>query len=99
MRSLLSGSWADGMVPHIVFHARDPDYSPGPELWDSASCPGSPPVPTSGITQPPVFGIAVLAFGTILSLLRYNRVLEAEADLVKAGGRTVGCDEIETELV
>jgi Trehalase len=49
------------MVPHIVFHVPDPDYSPGPELWDSAGCEGAPRVPTSGITQPPVLATAVRA--------------------------------------
>ena len=30
VRSLLRGQWKDGMVPHIVFHVPNPDYSPGP---------------------------------------------------------------------
>jgi glycogen debranching enzyme len=61
VRSLLRGQWADGMVPHIVFHAQPVDYSPGPELWGSAGCPGAPKVATSGITQPPVLASAVRA--------------------------------------
>jgi glycogen debranching enzyme len=61
VRSLLRGQWADGMVPHIVFHPQPVDYSPGPELWGSAGCPGAPEVPTSGITQPPVLATAVRA--------------------------------------
>ena len=32
VRSLLRGRWADGMVPHIVFHDAGADYSPGPEI-------------------------------------------------------------------
>jgi glycogen debranching enzyme len=59
VRSLLLGQWSDGMVPHIVFHAPSPDYSPGPELWDSAACEHAPEVPTSGLTQPPVLATAV----------------------------------------
>jgi glycogen debranching enzyme len=59
VRSLLRGQWDDGMVPHIVFHVADPDYVPGPELWNSAACAGAPEVPTSGITQPPVLATAV----------------------------------------
>jgi glycogen debranching enzyme len=59
VRSLLRGQWADGMVPHIVFHPQDVDYSPGPELWGSSECPGAPAVATSGITQPPVLASAV----------------------------------------
>jgi glycogen debranching enzyme len=61
VRSLLRGQWADGMVPHIVFHPQRVRYSPGPELWGSAGCPGAPEVPTSGITQPPVLATAVRA--------------------------------------
>ena len=59
LRSLLLGQWADGMVPHIVFHGPPADYRPGPELWGSDACPGAPSVPTSGITQPPVLATAV----------------------------------------
>jgi glycogen debranching enzyme len=59
VRSLLKGQWSDGMVPHIVFHIPAPDYSPGPELWDSRACEGAPEVPTSGLTQPPVLATAV----------------------------------------
>jgi glycogen debranching enzyme len=61
VRSLLRGQWADGMVPHIVFHPQRVDYSPGPELWGSAGCSGAPEVPTSGLTQPPVLASAVRA--------------------------------------
>ena len=61
VRALLQGQWADGMVPHIVFHATGVDYSPGPEIWGSAACPGAPQVATSGLTQPPVLATAVRA--------------------------------------
>jgi glycogen debranching enzyme len=61
VRSLLRGRWRDGMVPHIVFHPGEIDYSPGPELWASAECPGAPELATSGITQPPVLATAVRA--------------------------------------
>ena len=59
VRSLLCGQWADGMVPHIVFHPQPVDYRPGPELWGSAECDAAPVLPTSGITQPPVLATAV----------------------------------------
>jgi glycogen debranching enzyme len=58
VRSLLRGQWADGMVPHIVYHAPAPDYRPGAELWGASSAAG---IPTSGITQPPVLATAVHA--------------------------------------
>jgi glycogen debranching enzyme len=59
VRGLLQGQWADGMVPHMVFHSTSVDYAPGPELWASHACPGAPVVPTSGLTQPPVLATAV----------------------------------------
>lgn len=46
---LMSGQWADGMVPHILFHKVDPSYFPGPDIWG-----GTGPVPSSGISQPPI---------------------------------------------
>jgi mannosylglycerate hydrolase len=61
VRALIQGQWADGMVPHIVFHPTSVAYSPGPELWDSASCPGAPQVATTGLTQPPLLATAVRA--------------------------------------
>jgi glycogen debranching enzyme len=61
VRGLLRGQWADGMVPHIVFHTTSVDYSPGPELWGSSACPGAPRIATSGLTQPPVLATAVRA--------------------------------------
>jgi glycogen debranching enzyme len=61
VHALLRGRWEDGMVPHIVFHPTSVNYSPGPELWGSASCPGAPQVATSGLTQPPVLATAVRA--------------------------------------
>lgn len=52
LETLFSGQWANGMVPHILFHQSDPGYFPGPEIWDSGT-----PLPSSGITQPPVAAI------------------------------------------
>ena len=49
LETLLSGQWASGMVPHILFHRDDPGYFPGPDVWASGTRP-----PSSGITQPPV---------------------------------------------
>jgi hypothetical protein len=61
VRELLQGQWADGMVPHMVFHPTSVDYAPGPEVWASHACPGAPLVATSGLTQPPVLATAVRA--------------------------------------
>ena len=49
--TLFSGQWANGMVPHILFHRSDPGYFPGPDVW---GCEGKGPIPSSGISQPPV---------------------------------------------
>jgi len=49
IETLFSGQWPSGMVPHILFHRPDPGYFPGPDVW---GCDG--PVPSSGISQPPV---------------------------------------------
>lgn len=49
LETLLAAQWADGMVPHMVFHDAAPGYFPGPEVWGAGS-----DVPTSGISQPPV---------------------------------------------
>ncbi len=49
IETLFSGQWDSGMVPHILFHRPDPGYFPGPDVW---GCDG--PVPSSGISQPPV---------------------------------------------
>jgi len=49
LETLVSGQWEDGMIPHILFHRPDPGYFPGPDVWH-----GRGPIPSSGITQPPV---------------------------------------------
>ncbi|MEM9901713.1 MAG: hypothetical protein AAF865_10215 [Pseudomonadota bacterium] len=56
VETLFTGQWANGMVPHILFHRPDPGYFPGPEVWDTEG-----PVPSSGITQPPVAACFVRA--------------------------------------
>lgn len=50
---LMEGQWADGMVPHIVFHAPTDTYFPGPDVWRTPHVPA-----TSGITQPAVLASA-----------------------------------------
>jgi glycogen debranching enzyme len=60
--TVFAGQWASGMLPHIVFNRTIPDeaYFPGPSFWRSPRPPQGPPVPTSGITQPPVHAGAAL---------------------------------------
>lgn len=54
IETLFAHQWPDGMVPHIIFHAEDDGYFPGPDVWATGR-----PVPTSGITQPAVAGFAL----------------------------------------
>lgn len=54
IRSLLKGQWADGMVPHIIYHTGASDYFPDPDFWQTHANPAAPQVATSGITQPPL---------------------------------------------
>lgn len=54
LERLIEGQWEDGMIPHIVFHTPSDTYFPGPEVWGTRHR-----IPTSGITQPPVFGMAL----------------------------------------
>ena len=49
LETLFAGQWPGGMVPHILFHAQDDGYFPGPDVWQ-----GVGPIPSSGISQPPV---------------------------------------------
>ncbi len=49
LETLFAGQWRTGMVPHILFYQIDPDYFPGPDVWG-----GVGPIPSSGISQPPV---------------------------------------------
>lgn len=46
---LFAAQWDNGMVPHIIFRSNDPDYFPGPDIWQSGTEPAS-----SGHSQPPV---------------------------------------------
>lgn len=54
LERLIEGQWADGMIPHIIFHEPSDTYFPGPTVWRTSHT-----IPTSGITQPPVFAIAL----------------------------------------
>ena len=52
LERLVEGQWDDGMIPHIVFHAPERHLFPGPGRVGHERIRS----PTSGITQPPVFG-------------------------------------------
>ncbi len=56
IEALFAAQWPNGMVPHIVFRREDPDYFPGPDVWDAGR---DVPWPTSGLSQPPIAATAV----------------------------------------
>ncbi len=49
LNTLFLAQWANGMVPHIIFHQSASTYFPGPDIWFTNKIPQ-----TSGISQPPV---------------------------------------------
>ena len=53
VRALLKGAWADGMVPHILYHLGASDYRPAPGFWRTEGS-HPPGLPTSGLSQPPI---------------------------------------------
>jgi len=60
LRSLFSGQWRDGLLPHIVF-TDGARYFPGPDFWQTERSPDAPESPrTSGIVQPPIHATAAL---------------------------------------
>ena len=48
--SLLAAQWANGMVPHIVYHSKSDTYYPDLPAWGERAAAGN----SSGITQNPV---------------------------------------------
>lgn len=58
LRSLFSGQWRNGLLPHIVF-TDGARYFPGPDFWETDRSPDAPERPrTSGIVQPPIHASA-----------------------------------------
>ena len=49
IETLISGQWDDGMIPHILFHIKDLNYTPNYKAWNCGR-----KISSSGITQPPV---------------------------------------------
>ncbi len=99
IRALLSGQWQDGMLPSVVYHSTPSDYFPDPRFWQIENSPSAPPVPTTGITQPPLLATVVRQIHTHLtipdfigevypSLLRWHRWLHTARD---ADGSALAC--------
>lgn len=61
IRSLFSGQWGNGLLPHIIFHSeQEKTYFPNFDFWNSNVNPTAPLKPkSSGITQPAVHGFVV----------------------------------------
>ena len=73
IETLFEAQWEDGFVPHIIFRRDDPDYFPGPSIWQAGTS-----FPSSGITQPPV---AASVIKTLLSRTTDENVKERLAAL------------------
>lgn len=59
---LLEGQWDNGMIPSIIFRSNDPDYFPGPSVWQTQTRMEQPPaIPSTGISQPPILASIVLS--------------------------------------
>lgn len=71
LERLVEGQWDDGMLPHIVFHQASDTYFPGPDVWNTEHRRRQEPA-TSGITQPPMFAMALRYL--------YERMIEARRD-------------------
>jgi len=92
--SLLSGQWASGMIPNMIF-SDAPEYRRDRSVWRSWTNPlSADKVATSGITQPPMLAEAVWHIGQRLnaaerrswftrmlpSLIAYHEWLYADRD-------------------
>lgn len=96
IRSLLSGQWLDGMLPHVVYHRVPSDYFPHSGFWQIESSPQAPGVATSGITQPPLLATVIRRMHSRRSmpgfvrevypaLLRWHRWLHTARDADSSG--------------
>lgn len=76
LETLVEGQWPEGMIPHIIFRRNDPDYFPGPKTWKA----DIGPIPSGGISQPPVFASIMLELvetGREDDLARADRLFDA----------------------
>ncbi|MDP2089466.1 MAG: trehalase family glycosidase [Flavobacteriaceae bacterium] len=60
LTTLLSAQWANGFIPHIVFHEVSETYFPGPNYHRADLHPlSNKEYPSTGMTQPPVIGFVL----------------------------------------
>ncbi len=80
IRSMFSGQWENGLLPHIIFHSEnEKTYFPNYDFWNTKVNCGAPQHPkSSGITQPPVFGFVLESLLTL-----YGKQNEEVVDFVK----------------
>ena len=74
--SLIEAQWPDGMIPSIIFRSDDPDYFPGPSRWGKTLG----PIPSTGISQPPVLATVVRKLtegGSAQDIARKGEVFDA----------------------
>ena len=57
--SLLAGQWANGMIPHILYHHGASDYFPTPDFWQTDAACQDVGFATSGLTQPPILATCI----------------------------------------
>ena len=76
--TLMASQWDTGMVPHIIFHAPDPGYFPGPDVWATGQSPE-----TSGISQPPVAATLARLVWEMDKAQSHDRMAEIYPKLVK----------------
>lgn len=76
--TLMASQWDTGMVPHIIFHAPDPGYFPGPDVWSTGQNPE-----TSGISQPPVAATLARLVWEMDKAQSHERMAEIFPKLVK----------------
>lgn len=58
--TILDAQWENGFIPHIVFHTESDTYFPGADFHQSHLHPqASKKYRSTGMTQPPVFGIVL----------------------------------------
>jgi hypothetical protein len=96
VRGLLSAQWADGMLPHIIYHHGASAYFPTPDFWQTAGLPHGSKIQSSGYTQNPVLmtcvrrlverGAPPVDLGAIFDqILRWHRWLHTARDIDGSG--------------
>lgn len=74
--ALVSGQWDNGLIAQITYNPGETKYYPQVEKWQTLAF-GNGEILTSGITQPPVIGVAVeYVYNHSPDLVKANQFLE-----------------------